>query len=279
MHNEIIVRTVSGVTLGLVVLAITWFGGLAFKLLIVLIMLLLLLEWFRIVASRSLSAVCWAIGSAVIAVTGLFILLGWYGLGIAASASGAVALALVRALEKDDFWPSVGIVYAGFFGVAFTALRDSGEYGFAAIIFLFAVVWTTDIFAFFGGRRFGGPKLAPVLSPKKTWSGFLCGLVGGVLAGSIAAAFLTGSSFGWVAMLAVIVSVSGQIGDLFESAFKRRFGAKDSSGLIPGHGGVMDRMDSVVFAAFSAYIVAVTVPGGSQAPVGSNGIAIHLLGP
>ena len=186
---------------------------------------------------------------------------------------------IVRALEKADFWPSLGVVYAGFFGVAFAALRDSGAFGFAAIIFLFAVIWTTDIFAFFGGRRFGGPKLAPALSPKKTWSGFLSGLAGGIIAGVVAAALLAGASAAWVALLAAIVSISGQIGDLFESGFKRRFGVKDSGALIPGHGGVMDRMDSVIFAAFAAYIVAVTMPGDSVSADGGNGIALKLLGP
>lgn len=279
MQSEVMVRTVSGVTLGLAVLALTWFGGMPFKLLTILIMALLFFEWFRIVATRSMSITCWAIGSCTIGVTGLCILMGWAGLGIASSAAGAGILMLVRALEKADFWPSVGVIYAGFFGVAFAALRDSGEFGFAAIIFLFAVIWTTDIFAFFGGRRFGGPKLAPLVSPKKTWSGFLSGLAGGILAGIIAAAILAGTSVAWVALLAAIVSVSGQIGDLFESGFKRRFGVKDSGALIPGHGGVMDRMDSVIFAAFSAYAVAVAMPGSKIAPDGGNGIALHLLGP
>ena len=143
--------------------------------------------------------------------------------------------------------------------------------------FLFAVIWCTDIFAFFGGRTFGGPKLAPSISPNKTWSGFFSGLAGGVLAGVIAALFLSESGLVWVVLLATIVSVAGQLGDLFESGLKRTFGVKDSGTLIPGHGGVMDRVDSLIFAAFAAYIIALAMPGGIGANSG-NGIAMQLLG-
>ncbi|MCP4314511.1 MAG: phosphatidate cytidylyltransferase [Hyphomicrobiales bacterium] len=279
MHSEVMVRTASGVALGLAVLALTWFGGIAFKLLSIVIMALVFFEWFRIVGTKSLSTACWAIGCCTIGVIGICILVGWAGVGIAVCAAGAGVLLLVRALEGADFWPSIGIVYAGFFGVAFAALRDSGEFGFAVVIFIFAVIWTTDIFAFFGGRRFGGPKLAPKVSPNKTWSGFLSGLAGGIIAGMIAAAILAGTGLGWVALLSAIVSVSGQMGDLFESGFKRRFGVKDSGSLIPGHGGVMDRVDSVVFAAFSAYIIGIVLPGHRISPDGGNGIAMQLLSP
>ncbi|MEX3008774.1 phosphatidate cytidylyltransferase [Hoeflea sp. TYP-13] len=279
MQSEVFVRTASGVTLGLVVLALTWYGGLAFKLLSITIMALVFFEWFRIVQTKSLSMAIWGIGCCTIAVAGLCILAGWGSVGIAVTAAGAVLALLLRALEGRDYWPAVGIIYSGFFGVAFAELRDSGAYGFAALIFLFAVIWSTDVFAFFGGRRFGGAKLAPSISPKKTWSGFFSGLVGGIVIGTIAAAMLTNSSLVWVALLAAILSVAGQMGDLFESGFKRRFGVKDSGALIPGHGGVMDRVDSVIFAAFSAYVIGIALPGHQISPEGGNGIALQLLGP
>ncbi|MEM6463354.1 MAG: CDP-archaeol synthase [Pseudomonadota bacterium] len=271
-------RAASGVALGLAVLALTWVGGTAFDILAVAVMALVFFEWFRIVATDSLSRLSWTIGYCTIGVVGLCILAGLSAFGVGATATGAVALLFVRIVEKGDFWPSIGLIYAGFFGVAFAALRDSAEFGFALIIFIFAVIWTTDVSAFFGGRRFGGPKLAPVVSPNKTWSGFLSGLVGGILAGVIAATILTASSVRWVAVLAALVSIAGQMGDLFESGFKRRYGVKDSGALIPGHGGVMDRLDSVIFATFVAYLVAIAMPEQKGLSGGGNGIALHLLG-
>ncbi|MCY6380941.1 phosphatidate cytidylyltransferase [Hoeflea prorocentri] len=279
MSRELLVRTASGVTLGLVVLALTWIGGLAFKLLSVVGMGLVFYEWFRIVQTRQLSKTVWAIGAVSLLLVAICIFARWGGLAMAVSAAGAGLCMLVRALEGRDAWPAIGVVYAGFAGVAFAELRDSGQYGFAILIFLFAVVWATDICAYFGGRHFGGPKLAPVISPGKTWSGFAIGLFGGVVAGTIAAVVLVGSSVGWIIVLATLISVSGQVGDLFESGFKRQFGVKDSGTIIPGHGGVMDRVDSIIFAAFSAYLVGVALPGHRMSADGGNGIALQLLGP
>ena len=278
MRGEVTQRVISGVALGLLVLALTWFGGIPFKLLAILAMALIFFEWFRIVETQGLNILNWLIGGATIGLIGICVLMGWSGYALVVCIAGAVLLMLVRVIEGADFWPSLGIIYAGIGGIAFAALRDSGDLGFAVIIFLFAVIWCTDIFAFFGGRSFGGPKLAPGISPNKTWSGFASGLLGGVLGGVVAAVFLTESSLLWVVLLAAIVSVAGQLGDLFESGVKRKFGVKDSGTLIPGHGGVMDRVDSLIFAAFAAYIVALIMPGTIPADAG-NGVALQLLGP
>jgi phosphatidate cytidylyltransferase len=145
------------------------------------------------------------------------------------------------------------------------------------MIFIFAVVWATDILAYFTGRAIGGPKLAPRISPGKTWSGAIGGAVSGVIAG--VAVFLSHFSLDDVRipLLALALSVASQIGDLFESYMKRRFGVKDSSRLIPGHGGVMDRVDGLVFACFAALLfvlVQVMAAGGQNAPMGAI-----LLGP
>ena len=279
MRSELPVRIASGVTLGLLVLAITWVGGLGFKLLAIVFMALVFFEWFRIVQTKSLSASVWAIGACTVAATGMCILAGWGSLGLALAAAGAALCLLMRALNGLDAWPAAGLIYAGFSGVAFAELRDSHTYGFAAVIFLFAVVWATDTFAYFGGRRFGGPKLAPAMSPKKTWSGFASGLAGGVVAGVAAAKVLTDSRILWAALLAALLSLAGQLGDLFESNFKRQFGVKDSGAIIPGHGGVMDRVDSVIFAAFAAYVIGALLPGNDLSPGEGNGIALQLLGP
>lgn len=129
-------------------------------------------------------------------------------------------------------------------------------------LFLFAIVWCTDIFAYFVGRAVGGPKLAPSISPGKTWSGAVGGTIAAVVAGILVAHF-AGMAWG-LAMLALLVvglSVISQIGDLFESRLKRLCSVKDSSQLIPGHGGVMDRVDGLATAALALYIVGAAFAG------------------
>jgi phosphatidate cytidylyltransferase len=136
-------------------------------------------------------------------------------------------------------------------------LRDDEAYGLLAIGLLFSIVWTTDIVAYFVGRAVGGPKLCPAISPKKTWSG----AVGGTL-GAMAVAVAVTQYFGLangiaIASVALVLSVLSQGGDLLESWVKRRFGAKDASQLIPGHGGVMDRLDGFWAAALAACLLGV----------------------
>jgi phosphatidate cytidylyltransferase len=144
-------------------------------------------------------------------------------------------------------------------------LRGDPEYGFAALLFLFATVWATDICAYLIGRAVGGPLLWPQLSPKKTWAGAVGGLFGGVAAGIVVAYASGGTSPAVAGILALVLSIAGQGGDLFESAIKRRFGVKDAGNLIPGHGGVMDRLDGFLVAALVAVFIGV-VHDGVAAP-------------
>jgi phosphatidate cytidylyltransferase len=162
-------------------------------------------------------------------------------------------------------WLAVGIPYAGALGLAPIILRVDDKFGFLAIAVLFAVVWATDIAAFFTGRAVGGPKLASRLSPNKTWAGAAGGVVGGAIA-AIAVAMIAGlGNLIVVTSISIILSICAQFGDLFESALKRRFGVKDSSRLIPGHGGLMDRLDGFVAAAALACVIGL-VRGGVEAP-------------
>jgi phosphatidate cytidylyltransferase len=140
-------------------------------------------------------------------------------------------------------------------------LRSDPEFGFAALLFLFATVWATDVFAYLVGRKLGGPLLRPQVSPNKTWSGAIGGLGGGVAAGTLVAYASSGTKPVAAAVLALILSIVAQGGDLFESAVKRRFGAKDASSLIPGHGGVMDRLDGFLFAALVAVLIGIVRQG------------------
>jgi phosphatidate cytidylyltransferase len=148
------------------------------------------------------------------------------------------------------------------------ALRNDPDFGMTGILLLFAIVWTTDIAGYFAGRSIGGPKLAPAVSPKKTWSGAIAGLVGSVIVVAIGARFIPQSRTSALIVVAIVLSVVSQAGDLAESAFKRHFGAKDASQIIPGHGGVMDRLDGFWAAAVCAAIIGVARGGFAQPAAG-----------
>jgi phosphatidate cytidylyltransferase len=134
----------------------------------------------------------------------------------------------------------------------------------AALFILFAIVWTTDIAGYFAGRAIGGPKLAPALSPKKTWSGAIAGLIGAGIVIAVSAPYITGAQIVPLVVLAVVLSISSQAGDLAESALKRRFNVKDASQIIPGHGGVMDRLDGFWAAVVCAAIIGLARGGFSE---------------
>jgi phosphatidate cytidylyltransferase len=137
-----------------------------------------------------------------------------------------------------------------------------------AVLWLFAVVWAEDTGAYFAGRLIGGPKLAPRISPNKTWAGAVGGTVAAIIAGS-AVVILAGIE--WKAMhalVAFVVSVAAQIGDLIESAIKRRFGVKDASALIPGHGGMMDRVDGFLIAAAAGLAIGIAHAGPAAPAAG-----------
>jgi len=183
------------------------------------------------------------------------------GMAIAAVALGASGAAVATAVQPRGgqrsaaVWAAAGMVYAGIVLISPIALRSDPQMGFAALAFLFATVWATDIFAYLTGRRLGGPLLWPRLSPKKTWTGAIGGLVGGVVAGVPVAYASAGTHPVAAGVLALILSIAAQGGDLLESSVKRRFGAKDTSALIPGHGGVMDRVDGFLVAALIAVVI------------------------
>lgn len=185
----------------------------------------------------------------------------------------AAALAIVyewvvlvsKPQQRFTLLSASGVVYAGALLFAVIALRSDVTLGLAAIVFLFAVVWATDIGGYFVGRAFGGPKLMPSVSPNKTWSGAIGGTIAAILCGGAVYYFMVGSRIGVAAVLALLLSIAAQAGDLFESFLKRRFDAKDASKLIPGHGGVMDRLDGFITAAVVAVLIGVC-RGGLDAP-------------
>ena len=171
-------------------------------------------------------------------------------------------------LPARRFWITAGIGYAGCMVLAPILLRADAAYGFSAMLLLFAIVWATDIVAYFAGRAIGGPKLAPAISPKKTWSGAIAGTVGAILAAVAVAGFVGQFDRGTIVVIALLLSVMAQLGDLLESWVKRRFHAKDASHLIPGHGGVMDRLDGFWAAALAGCLVGVMRGGFDDAARG-----------
>ncbi|HEX5210315.1 MAG TPA: phosphatidate cytidylyltransferase [Pseudolabrys sp.] len=168
-------------------------------------------------------------------------------------------------LVTGPLWIVAGVGYAAVLLAAPVLLRADSGLGLFAIILLFAVVWTTDVLGYFAGRAFGGPKLLPAVSPKKTWSGAVAGTFGAAAVAIIVAGFF--GSFRWtaVALIALMLSVAAQLGDLLESWIKRQFGAKDAGSLIPGHGGVMDRLDGFWAAALIGCLLGLA-RGGFDAP-------------
>ena len=159
---------------------------------------------------------------------------------------------------------AIGLLYVGLGCAALVLLRDDAAVGRGNLLFLVFVVWASDIAAYAAGRLLGGPKLAPRISPGKTWSGSLGGLMGAAAVGAgVAQAFAPGHA-ARAAAVAMLLAVAGQAGDLLESAIKRRFGVKDSGTLIPGHGGLLDRLDGFLIAAPVAALLALWMGRGVE---------------
>ncbi len=157
---------------------------------------------------------------------------------------------------------AAGVLYVGLASVALIWLRGDGAAGRANVLFLVFVVWASDVGAYAAGRWLGGRKLAPAISPGKTWSGAVGGLLAAMLVGELAGRLLAAGPAGQAAMVAGLLGVSAQAGDLLESAVKRHFGVKDSGRLIPGHGGLLDRLDGLLTAAPTAAALALVLGRG-----------------
>jgi phosphatidate cytidylyltransferase len=242
--RNLIVRIAVSALLAPLALMIAFFGGWLWVLLSTTIAIGLFYEWHSIVNATP-NQKTFAAGVIALEMIGLAIWFGWSGIAWAAAILG---LTLVGFLSVERVWWNVlGFIYAAAALVASSLLRLDEPAGFYALMFTLFVVWASDIGGYFAGRAIGGPKLWPRVSPNKTWAGSL-----GALGLSIVVA-LAVAALGWgrvvpLVLLALVLSVVSQLGDLFESAVKRCFGVKDSSQLIPGHGGLLDRLDGFVAA-------------------------------
>ena len=230
-------------------------GGVIFTAFVAIVGSAAAFEFARLVEGRGLGPGAWPMMLAGAGAAAAMLLAD------ATAALAVVALALAAALglalrDRDRAGGLVaGVVYVGLAVPALVALRGADRTGLVAVLFVFAVVWATDIGAYVVGRTVGGPKLAPAISPGKTRSGAVGGLAAGVAAG-LAVIQVASPPVGWeVVAVAALISVASQSGDLYESALKRRAGVKDSGRLIPGHGGVLDRIDGLVFGVIAGFAV------------------------
>ncbi|MBC2773786.1 phosphatidate cytidylyltransferase [Rhizobium sp. AQ_MP] len=277
MSRELQLRIVSAIVMILVVLTATWYGGNAFRVVAAAIGLLVYYEWSKMTRLAEQSLRANAFGWLSMGLICLNMLFGQADLTVPLFAGLVITTSIPALLGRVSWWQPGGLFYAGLSAISLSAIRGEDSLGFIAMLFVFIIVWSTDILAYFVGRAIGGPKLAPKISPGKTWSGAIGGTLAGVTGGLLVAMAHFQDVGLWVAVVAFALSVSSQIGDLFESFIKRRFGVKDSSRLIPGHGGVMDRVDGLVFACFAAFFLAIgTTAGGAGAPVSMGAILFGL---
>ena len=251
--NNLVLRIASAAVMAPLALFTAYLGDWPFALFWGLAAIAVLWEWTTLVAGPSHRLMLSASGSAIAVAA----LVAWHGRPIAAIllVGLGVLAALIFAPRERRLWITAGIGYAGSMLLAPMLLRADDVYGFLVMVLLFAIVWTTDVLGYFAGRAFGGPKLMPAVSPKKTWSGAVAGTLGAMIV-----AVLVASQFGpfnktAIATVALLLSVVAQLGDLLEFWVKRQFGAKDASHLIPGHGGVMDRLDGFWAAALLGCLV------------------------
>lgn len=261
--NNLLLRVLSALVLAPLALFAAYVGGWPFVLFWGAAAIIVLWEWTTLVVGPSFRVMFLSSAAAIVVAD----FVAWLGRPVVALLMvglGALAAAIFAPSAKR-VWVTAGVGYGGGMLLAPICLRSDDTYGFAAIALLFAIVWTTDVVGYFVGRTIGGPKLLPAVSPKKTWSGAVAGTLGAVL---VAVAVAT--QFGLlnklaIAFLALFLSIVSQFGDLFESWVKRQFDAKDASQIIPGHGGVMDRLDGFWAAAVAGCVVGL-LRGGYAAP-------------
>jgi phosphatidate cytidylyltransferase len=255
MSSDLKRRVPSAIVLILLAVGATWYGGFPFLLFWTLAALLVWYEWATIVGAEPRTNVI-ASGAIVIVISAVFLAMGMTGAAVAMIFVGALGCGFMASgNDRAQVWCGAGILYASLVFIPAVLLRADPKFGFLAIIWLYAVVWLTDIGGYFFGRFIGGAKLAPVLSPKKTWSGAIGGTLFGVLGGVTVATLANANVAFMPIMIALFVSVFSQAGDIFESFVKRKFGKKDASGILPGHGGVMDRIDGFIAAAALALLI------------------------
>jgi phosphatidate cytidylyltransferase len=237
-------RIIAAAVLIPLAIACAYAGGFLWTALVTLTAIGLYVEWLMVVGVAAERRVLVS-GVAALSIAGISLAFGRIDAALIVLGLGLVAVAVITPAQRN--WSALGFLYAAVAEIASVLLRLDAINGFVALIFVLVVVWVTDSGGYFAGRGIGGPKLWPRVSPKKTWAGAIGGFVASLAVGGMFAALQLGKA-GPLLMISGALSVVSQLGDLFESAVKRRFGVKDSSQIIPGHGGLLDRLDGFVAA-------------------------------
>lgn len=252
-RSNLALRIVTALVLAPLAIGAAYVGGYVFVFFWTLAALGVLWEWDALVCTHDRNPVL-TVGAAALVGCSLLLAFHWTGTAIALVMLGVFGVAALASRRRRS-WCAAGLVYAAAMLTAPVILRHDEPWGFAAILFLFVVVWLTDIAAYAVGRAVGGPKLMPRVSPNKTWSGAIGGILAGVIGGVVTARQFGLGNLPAIGALSLGLSAISQAGDLVESAVKRHFSAKDTSNLVPGHGGVMDRLDSFLAAAVAATVI------------------------
>jgi phosphatidate cytidylyltransferase len=266
--SDLGIRVASAVVLIPLALYCNWAGGWWFITFVLALGLAIAHEWTNIVCPGNMPQLIHHMAAALCAV------LLPESMGLRAALTVLLILTISSALiyqfvdKVARGWAYFGILYVGLPCLCLVALRHDSVYGAYAVLWLFLVVWAADITAYFAGRLIGGPKLAPRISPKKTWAGLVGAIAGSVIAATLFSGFTGLPMAGTLIVLAGLMAVVEQAGDLFESALKRAHNVKDSGQLIPGHGGVIDRVDGLIAAVFVAVIIGLLHSGGASAAQG-----------
>jgi phosphatidate cytidylyltransferase len=236
-----------------VVLGALWLGNPYWTFLVAAATGLMAWEWRRLTAGGSMGAIGWAMPGLAAGVVLLQVFAG-PEVALWVLVAGALLLGLAAGLREgraSSGWLGAGILYVALPGLALAWLRDDPQFGLSTVLWLLVLVWAIDTAAYVAGKLIGGPKLIPRISPSKTWAGLAGGAIGAAVVGYLAARF-AGQADPWpLTLLSLLLAFVEQAGDAFESGIKRHFGVKDSSGLIPGHGGILDRVDGLVAVALA----------------------------
>lgn len=256
---------ISALVLAPIAIAALYFGGIYFLLFLIGAALIMAYEWCHASLEKSPGLATLLTGASV--VIALFLVQkGYFLQGIIVLVSGAVLMVVAAIfLKKTDrmIWALTGPLCIGLPVIALIMLRGIPDGGFAVAFGLFLVIWATDIGAYFSGKSIGGPKIAPSISPNKTWAGLIGGIISAMIVAYLVNRYLMGGQVATIGVLGLgaICAILAQVGDFAESAWKRYFGIKDASNLIPGHGGVMDRLDGVFLTAPMLVVIIMIVNG------------------
>jgi phosphatidate cytidylyltransferase len=277
--SNLSIRVISALVMMPVVVATTYLGYPYFNLLVCLCAVLMGWEYSRMISGGRFG---YDGGVLIIGLVGAVLLASKYNYSSAFLLLGVEAVVFLGidvarrlifkapmcspGMEKivkpaNSLWMAAGVAYMGGACVGLIWMRNDWDNGLLVVIWILVLVWASDSGAYAAGRLIGGPKLAPTISPNKTWAGLAGCVVSAGIVGAVVAQSTYPDTMYWLIAISALIGLASQIGDLVESAIKRRFGVKDSSNLIPGHGGVLDRVDALLAAIFATALISLINKG------------------